>query len=107
MKLRSMVLATGLALAGCSHGSSSVAGDHTYGSDAKQNYELGQKELADKNWLEAERYMEFVSAKFPYSTYSALADLAIGDLDFEQEKFVEAIDKYRSFIKLHPTHAKD
>jgi outer membrane protein assembly factor BamD len=54
-----------------------------------------------------QRYLEFVSAKFPYSTYSALADLALGDLYFQQEKFVEAIDKYRSFIKLHPTHPRD
>ena len=92
----------------CASMKSSVgAGEHTYGNDAKENYELGMHELEGHNYLEAERYLEFVSAKFPYSSYSALADLALGDSNYNQEKYVEAIDKYRNFIKLHPTHPRD
>src|SRR5262249_37213571 len=95
---------------GCAHSpfGSSSSGDVTvnYASDAKQNYELGMKELDNKNYLEAAKYLEYVSAKFPYSTYSAQAELALADADFDQEKFVEAIERYKNFIKLHPTHAK-
>jgi outer membrane protein assembly factor BamD len=99
------LLLLSLAAAGCA--TTSGSGEHSYGADAKSNYDTGMKNLDGKDWVEAQRYLEFVSAKFPYSTYSALADLALGDLYFQQEKFVEAIDKYRSFIKLHPTHPRD
>ena len=96
-----------LCLAAAACASTSGSSDHSYGADAKSNYETGMKNLEGKDYLEAQRYLEFVSAKFPYSTFSALADLALGDLYFQQEKFVEAIDKYRNFIKLHPTHPRD
>lgn len=102
---RALPLLLLLATAACA--TSSGGGEHSYGADAKTNYETGMKNLEGKDYLEAQRYLEFVSAKFPYSSYSALADLALGDLFFQQEKFVEAIDKYRNFIKLHPTHPKD
>lgn len=97
------------ALAGCATttSSGSSGGEHTYGSTAKENYEKGMKELADKDYPESERYLAFVSAKFPYSSYSALSELGLADLAYEQEKYTEAIDKYRNFIKMHPTHPKD
>lgn len=101
------LLLLSLLLCGPGCATTSGAGEHSYGADAKSNYEMGMKQLDNKDYLEAQRYLEFVSAKFPYSTFSALADLALGDLFFQQEKFVEAIDKYRNFIKLHPTHPKD
>lgn len=107
--VRSLAVVAACALCACSTLSTSAngGGHGAFGADAKENYELGQKEVDGKNYLEAERYFEFVSAKFPYSSYSALADLAMADLEYAQEKYVEAIDKYRNFIKLHPTHPKD
>ena len=107
--LRLSVVLAACLLAACSTISTSAngGGHAAFGADAKENYELGMKELDGKNFLEAQRFFEFVSAKFPYSSYSALADLASADLEYQQEKYVEAIDKYRTFIKLHPTHPKD
>lgn len=84
----------------------SGSGSQNYADNAKENYDLGEKALADKDWLGASRYFEYTSAKFPYSNYASLAELAMGDLNFEQEKFVEAIDRYRNFIKMHPNHPK-
>lgn len=108
MKIRALLATSLLGLAACAHGGgSSGSGDHSYGTTAKENYELGMKEAGDKNYLEAERYLTFVSAKFPYSSYSALAELGLADLAFQQDKTTEAIDKYRNFIKMHPTHPKD
>lgn len=77
-----------------------------YGVDAKQNYDQGMAELANHNWLEATKYLEFVSTKFPYSSYAALAELALADGMYEQEKWIESAEKYRTFLKLHPTHAR-
>src|SRR5947209_4732903 len=105
--LRPLLLAAALAPLGCSH-LSGGSGDVTvtYAADAEQNYNLGQKELSDKNYPEATKYFEYVSNKFPYSKFAALSELSLADADFAQEKFVESADRYRTFIKLHPTHAK-
>ncbi len=103
-------LVGGLALVGmlgCSHISSSSTGaDVSYGADAEQNYNSGMKELDAHNYPEAVKYLEYVSARFPYSKFAPLAELAVADADFQQEKYVEATDRYRNFIKLHPTHPK-
>jgi outer membrane protein assembly factor BamD len=107
--LPSLGLALGLVVApGCAHNifSDATATTVHFTDTPKSNYELGEKELADKNWLEALKYFEYVSAKFPYSIYSPMAELAIADADYDQEKYVEAIDRYQNFLKLHPTHAK-
>jgi len=104
---RALALLAALGLAGCATFSTgSGSGPRSYADNAKENYELGEKALADNDWVTAARYLEFTSAKFPYSEYSPLAELALGDLNFDQEKFVEAVERYRNFIKMHPSHAK-
>ncbi len=104
-------LATSAVLAilatGCGEVSSNLAGEVTYGQDAKSNYDLGEKAFRSHNWTEADQYYQFTKNKFPYSRYAALAELRLADANFEQDKFVEAIDGYKNFIKDHPTHPKD
>ena len=106
-KLRALAFALFAACAGCATFSTgSGSGPHSYADTAKDNYELGEKALADKDWVNTARYFEYTSSKFPYSGYSALADLGMGDLNYAQEKYIEAIDRYRNFIKMHPNHPK-
>jgi len=78
----------------------------TYSLTAKQNYEKGLAELKDENYPEAQKYFQFVRSKFPFSKYAALAELAIADTSFERGNYTEAIDAYKQFIRLHPTHEK-
>jgi outer membrane protein assembly factor BamD len=73
---------------------------------AKQNYERGLAELKDENYPEALRYFTYVKQKFPFSKYAALAELAAADTEFERGSYQEAIDAYKSFLRLHPKHDK-
>ena len=78
----------------------------TYSLTAKQNYEKGLAELKDENYPEAQKYFQFVKQKYPFSKYAVLAELAIADTQFARGNYTEAIDSYKSFARLHPTHEK-
>jgi outer membrane protein assembly factor BamD len=73
---------------------------------AQQNYEKGLADLKDENYAEALRYFTYVKQKFPFSKYAALAELAAADTEFERGSYQEAIDAYKSFLRLHPKHEK-
>ena len=78
----------------------------TYSLTAKQNYEKGLAELKDDNFPEAQKYFQFVKQKYPFSKYAVLAELGIADTQFARGNYNEAIDSYKSFARLHPTHEK-
>ncbi len=44
--------------------------------------------------------------KFPFSKYAVLAELALADTQFARGAYQEAIDAYKTFARLHPTHEK-
>ncbi len=73
---------------------------------AQQNYEKGLDELKAENYPEALRYFSYVKQKFPFSKYAALAELAAADTEFAHATYQEAIDAYKSFLRLHPKHEK-
>jgi outer membrane protein assembly factor BamD len=78
----------------------------TYSLTAKQNYEKGLAELKDENYPEAQKYFQFVKQKFPFSKFAVLAELAVADTQFARGNYTEAVDSYKAFIRLHPTHEK-
>ena len=78
----------------------------TYSLTAKQNYDKGMAELKDENYPEAQKYFQFVKQKYPFSKFAVLAELAIADTQFARGNYTEAIDGYKSFARLHPTHEK-
>lgn len=78
----------------------------TYSLTAKQNYEKGLAELKDENYPEAQKYFQFVKQKYPFSKYAVLAELAMADNQFARGNYTEAIDSYKTFARLHPTHEK-
>lgn len=78
----------------------------TYSLTAKQNYDKGIVELKDENYQEATRYFSFVRQKFPFSKYAVLAELGLADTQYERGNYQEAIDAYKNFLRLHPTHEK-
>lgn len=93
-----------LASAGCA--TFETAGEVSYKNDAKGNYEAGMEALKSGRHLDALKFFDHVRYKYPYSAQAAQADLAIADTNFDREKYLEAIDGYRSFLKLHPNNAK-
>ena len=86
--------------------SSDDAKQVNYSMTAKQNYELGLEELKKENYVEASHYFTYVKQKFPFSKYAGLAELALADTEFARGNYQEAIDSYKSFARLHPTHEK-
>jgi len=89
-------------LVGCA--SSGTGGSVTYLDSAASNYEKGQAELKDENFPEATKYFTYVKNKFPFSRYATMAELRLADALFAQDKYLEAIDAYKQFLKFHPTH---
>jgi outer membrane protein assembly factor BamD len=99
------VLGAALLVGGCAS-SEDATKPITYSLTAKQNYEKGLAELKDENYPEALKYFQFVKQKFPFSKFAVLAELAVADTQFARGNYTEAVDSYKSFIRLHPTHEK-
>ncbi|HSZ81542.1 MAG TPA: outer membrane protein assembly factor BamD [Polyangia bacterium] len=76
----------------------------TYSLTAKQNFDKGVAELKDENFAEAQKYFQFVKQKYPFSKYAVLAELKLADTQFAKGDYTEAIDSYKAFTRLHPTH---
>jgi outer membrane protein assembly factor BamD len=97
-----LLSATGLAACASSEDGKQV----TYALSAKQNYDRGLEELKKENYVEAAHFFSYVKQKFPFSKYAGLAELALADTEFARGNYQEAIDSYKSFARLHPTHEK-
>lgn len=103
-KLSTLLAVFALGSAGCAY--FEAAGEVSYKNDALGNFQAGEEALKDGRHLDALKFFDHVRYKFPYSAQAALADLAIADTNFDREKYLEAIDGYRNFLKLHPNHPK-
>jgi outer membrane protein assembly factor BamD len=71
---------------------------------AEENWTQAEIQFDKDNHLAAQQYYAFIRTKFPYSRYAVLSDLRIADCQYEREHYLEAIDSYQNFIRLHPTH---
>jgi outer membrane protein assembly factor BamD len=80
--------------------------DVNYQETAKQNFDSGEKAFADGKWNEAVKFFDHVKNKYPYSKYAVLAELRTADAHFAREKWLEAADAYRIFVRFHPRHEK-
>lgn len=79
----------------------------SYGDDAESNIRKGDDALDSKNYVEAQKYFDYVKSKYPYLEAAKTAELRLADTDFERDRFIEARDRYQTFLKLHPTHPKN
>ncbi len=103
MRARLLALAL-LPLLACASSRTSITGEVRYGASAEEDYQYGVKELEKSNWVEAQKFLEHVRTKYPFSKYAALAELRLADAKFKQDKFLEAAEAYQAFSTLHPTH---
>jgi outer membrane protein assembly factor BamD len=103
MRARLLALAL-LPLLACASSRTSLSGDVKYGKSAEDDYQYGVEELEKSNWVEAQKFLEHVRTKYPFSKYAALAELRLADAKFKQDKFLEAAEAYQAFSTLHPTH---
>jgi outer membrane protein assembly factor BamD len=78
----------------------------TFYPTAEQNYNAGIKELKSTNWFTARQFFQHVKQSFGFSKWATLAELGVADCDLGSEKFQDAIDGYKQFIKAHPSHER-
>lgn len=95
-----LILASCLVAVGCTKQNT----DRSYAGTAKYRYELGLEALDDGNYLEAIQQFTLVKNRFAYSRYASLAEVRIADTYFDQAKYIEAIDAYRTFVQRRPNH---
>ncbi len=73
----------------------------TYTEDAHAAYQEALEAYEDRHWEDARALMSEVKRLFTYSRYARLAELRLGDIDFEQGKYSEAISAYRGYVRAH------
>jgi outer membrane protein assembly factor BamD len=73
----------------------------TYTDDARLAYAEAMRSYNAKEWEDAKALFGEIKKLFAYSRYARLAELRLADIEFEQEKFSDAITAYRDFITAH------
>ncbi len=102
-----LVFATILVCIGCQdQGNNLFRSAPTFYPTAEQNYAAGLKDLKSNNWFTARQYFQHVKSAFGFSKWASLAELGIADSNLGAEKFQEAVDGYKNFIKAHPSHER-
>jgi outer membrane protein assembly factor BamD len=81
-------------------------GEPNYASDAETNLARGNEAFESKNYLEAEKYFQYVRSKYPFLDAAREAELRLADTFFERDQYIEARDAYQNFVKLHPSWPK-
>jgi outer membrane protein assembly factor BamD len=72
--------------------------------DARSGYEKALLNFRRGDCLSAEPTFREIRREFPYSRFAALAELRIGDCQFKNEAYPEAIQTYRQFVRVRPSH---
>ncbi|WP_373044714.1 outer membrane protein assembly factor BamD [Vulgatibacter sp.] len=91
-----------IGLSGCA--SDGEVAPVSYRDSAQQMYEEGLEQLESGDYMQAIATFEAVRNRFPYASYAALAELRVGDAEFERGQYLAAIDVFKNFLKLHPSH---
>ncbi|MGB5811974.1 MAG: outer membrane protein assembly factor BamD [Polyangiales bacterium] len=101
-----VLLALSLACGGSNPGSKSKnkGGALRVDDDARSAYERALLDFRRGDCLGAEPLFREIRREFPYSRFSALSELRIGDCQFKAEQYPEAIQTYRQFVRIRPSH---
>lgn len=81
--------------------------DQKIGNDVQATFAHAEKAYENRDWPEAIAYYQHLRAKFSYNLpLSTIAQLRLGDIAFTREKFIEAKELYKQFLRMHPSHEK-
>ncbi len=72
--------------------------------DPESLYGQGLRQMKRGYYDEAIITFERVRNHFPFNQYSVLSELKVADCLYEKSSYVEAVDAYRQFARLHPRH---
>ncbi len=99
-------LVAALALAACGDSANFLRSTASFQSTAEANYEAGLRQTKSGNFQLAQQYFQYIRNKFGFSKWSTLAELALADVEVGREKYTEAIEQYRQFMRSHPNHER-
>jgi outer membrane protein assembly factor BamD len=72
--------------------------------DPETLYNQGLRQMKRGYYDEAIITFERVRNHFPFNQYSVLSELKVADCLYEKSSYIEAVDAYRQFARLHPRH---
>lgn len=75
-------------------------------TSAEGRYQYAQALEKEERYEEALLEYQEVKNKHPYSRFAVMAELAVADLHYKRESFIEAQGAYEVFKSLHPQHAQ-
>jgi outer membrane protein assembly factor BamD len=75
-----------------------------YGEEARSAYARALLQFRRGDCLEAEPAFQSIHREYPYSRFAALSELRVGDCQFKQKNYTEAIQTYRTFVRYRPSH---
>lgn len=75
-------------------------------NDAKKSFGIAKEPYDDNRYEDAIRRLSEFKSRFPYSQFTAEAELLIADSQFKMDRFQESAVSYETFVKLHPKHPK-
>jgi len=73
-----------------------------YSENARRAYLAAMDEFNDRSWESATTMFDQIKREYSYSRYARLAELRMADIEYEQQKFAEAVSSYRSYVHDHP-----
>ncbi len=79
-------------------------GDVTYTEAAQLAFEGAEKAFERRDYETARARFTGVYNAYPYSQYAALAEFRIGDTFLRERTYARAIEAYRRFTRIHPSH---
>lgn len=71
---------------------------------AQEIYEAGMDAMSDEDYDSAAEYFTKLKDNYPFSPFTAKAEVALGDAYFLDENYLMALDAYKEFEILHPRH---
>ncbi len=74
-----------------------------YGDRARAQYEQAFEQMTGGDLLGAAEVFRRIRREYGLSRWAWLAELRLADIDFRTDKFAEAIQGFRSWIRYHPT----
>jgi outer membrane protein assembly factor BamD len=108
-----MIVGLGLALgAGCAQGQGQGQGQGTarralrYADESQAAYARAMTLFEAEEWPEATDAFRAIKREYGLSRSGALAELRLADIDFRQEKWAEALQGYRAWIRYHAGQAE-
>jgi outer membrane protein assembly factor BamD len=91
-------------LVGCEPSKQYGTGVLQYSENARRSYEEAMIAFKDHNWQEASLLFREVRRRFSFAREAPLAQLRLADIEYEQERYVEAITAYKQFVRENPKH---